>query len=180
MISSDCIPTSQEAFRALCHISSISASDIINIISSSPEMLDKYIKMLKTVFNLNSDSYYEQDQEIIRCALCFVSNLISRQSSGPIYDAIFPKLDDESFGLHLICLCIAYLETDECFHNILLSREIRRQAAYLLYIIIKFNSSDINTVIKSIGLPIFETIISSEYQNKRLVDQVKIIIDQLA
>lgn len=167
MASSDCIQSSREALRALCHASLVDRQAAAEAITSSAEQFQNYFQMLSTILTECGNSTYSQDQELVRCCLQFINNLVESTPADEHKESVHDCVDDirsalfssasQLAGAQLVKLCIEYVNAfPHVFEDLLKLREIKRQSARFLCALAEVRTVELNGLLQSEDINVLE------------------------
>jgi len=171
MASSNCIQSSRESLRALCHAALVDRRAAAEAVTSSAEQFHNFFQMLSTILTECGNSTYSQDQELVRCCLQFITTLIESSSSeerkeagssasyacvDDIRSALFSSASQLA-GAQLVKLCIEYINAfPHVFEDLLKMREIKRQAARLICALSEVRVEELKGILQSDDINVLE------------------------
>lgn len=167
MASSDCIQSSREALRALCHASLVDRQAAAEAVTSSAEQFQNYFQMLSTILTECGNSTYSQDQELVRCCLQFINNLVDVSPADEHKESVHDCVEDirsalfsslsQLAGAQLVKLCIEYVNAfPHVFEDLLKLREIKRQSARFLCALAEVRTGELKSLLQSDDINVLE------------------------
>lgn len=167
MASSDCIQSSREALRALCHASLVDRQAAAQAVTSSAEQFQSYFQMVSAILTECGNSTYSQDQELVRCCLQFITNLVESNSTEERKDGAHNCVEDirsalfshasQLAGAQLVKLCIEYINAfPHVFEDVLKLREIKRQSARFLCALAEVRTEELKSILQSDDVNVLE------------------------
>lgn len=169
MASSDCIQSSREALRALCHASLVDQQAAAQAVTATAEQFQSYFQMVSAILTECGNSTYSQDQELVRCCLQFITNLVEPNTAATeerkdgaadcledIRSALFSSLSQLA-GAQLVKLCIEYINAfPHVFEDVLKLREIKRQSARFVCALAEVRTSELKSILQSDDVNVLE------------------------
>jgi len=167
MASSDCIQSSREALRALCHASLVDRQAAAQAVTASAEQFQNYFQMVSAILTECGNSTYSQDQELVRCCLQFITNLVESNTAEERKDAAHDCVEDirsalfssasQLAGAQLVKLCVEYINAfPHVFEDVLKLREIKRQSARFLCALAEVRTSELKSILQSEDVNVLE------------------------